>query len=46
MLHELSREMDADVPWSIFLSSIQQSGPRGYDKIFSTNWFHAQRNEK
>jgi hypothetical protein len=22
-----------------FLSALQQSGPRGYDKIFSTNWF-------
>ena len=22
-----------------FLSSLQQSGPRGYDKVFSTNWF-------
>ncbi|HEY1939363.1 MAG TPA: hypothetical protein VGJ33_15650 [Candidatus Angelobacter sp.] len=22
-----------------FLNAIQQSGPRGYDKIFSTNWF-------
>jgi hypothetical protein len=22
-----------------FLNSIQQSGPRGHDKIFSTNWF-------
>src|SRR5258708_19117339 len=22
-----------------FLSAIQQSGPRGYDKVFSTNWF-------
>jgi hypothetical protein len=22
-----------------FLSTMQQSGPRGYDKIFSTNWF-------
>jgi hypothetical protein len=22
-----------------FLSALQQSGPRGYDKVFSTNWF-------
>src|SRR5690348_7926714 len=22
-----------------FLSALQQSGPRGYDKAFSTNWF-------
>ncbi|HEV8490740.1 MAG TPA: hypothetical protein VGR76_00665 [Candidatus Angelobacter sp.] len=22
-----------------FLSTLQQSGPRGYDKVFSTNWF-------
>ena len=22
-----------------FLSAMQQSGPRGYDKVFSTNWF-------
>jgi hypothetical protein len=22
-----------------FLSAIQQNGPRGYDKVFSTNWF-------
>jgi hypothetical protein len=22
-----------------FLNALQQSGPRGYDKIFSTNWF-------
>jgi hypothetical protein len=22
-----------------FLSDLQQSGPRGYDKLFSTNWF-------
>ncbi|HXA85005.1 MAG TPA: hypothetical protein VNZ47_08025 [Candidatus Dormibacteraeota bacterium] len=22
-----------------FLSALQQSGPRGYDKLFSTNWF-------
>jgi hypothetical protein len=22
-----------------FLNAIQQSGPRGYDKVFSTNWF-------
>jgi len=24
---------------NFFLSAIQQSGPRGYDKVFSTNWF-------
>jgi hypothetical protein len=23
----------------VFLNFLQQSGPRGYDKIFSTNWF-------
>src|SRR5262249_9614280 len=23
----------------LFLNFLQQSGPRGYDKIFSTNWF-------
>ena len=22
-----------------FLNALQQSGPRGYDKVFSTNWF-------
>jgi hypothetical protein len=29
-----------------FVNDIQQSGPRGYDKLFSTNWFMpmAQRN--
>jgi hypothetical protein len=32
-------------PWllmfhgAVFLNAQQQSGPRGYDKIFSTNWF-------
>ncbi|MCU1287218.1 MAG: hypothetical protein JWO13_3568 [Acidobacteriales bacterium] len=24
---------------SAFINMIQQSGPRGYDKVFSTNWF-------
>ncbi len=23
----------------VFLNMLQQSGPRGYDKVFSTNWF-------
>jgi hypothetical protein len=24
---------------SAFINTLQQSGPRGYDKVFSTNWF-------
>ncbi len=37
--------MSAKGKWTLmfhgvfFLSAIQQSGPRGYDKVFSTNWF-------
>src|SRR6267154_2668397 len=26
-------------PGNAFLRALQQSGPRGYDKVFSTNWF-------